>query len=43
MEIKTTHLKHCDLIALKGRVDSAVAPELEKALRASLDADISAS
>lgn len=37
MEIKTTQLKRCDLIALSGRFDSSTAPELEKALRSSLD------
>lgn len=38
MEITTTHLKRCDIIALKGRFDSSAAPDLEKALRASMDA-----
>jgi len=38
MEITTTHLKRCDMIALKGRFDSSTAPDLEKALRASTDA-----
>ncbi len=37
MEIKTEHLKRCDLITLSGRFDSSTAPELEKALRASMD------
>jgi len=39
MEITTTHLKRCDVIALKGRFDSSTAPDLEKAFRASIDAD----
>jgi anti-sigma B factor antagonist len=39
METTTTHLKRCDLVALKGRFDSNTAPDLEKALRASLDAN----
>jgi len=38
MEITTTNLKHCDLIALVGRFDSATAPDLERALRASMEA-----
>ena len=38
MEIKTTHLKRCDLIELSGRFDSNTAPELEEALRQSMDA-----
>jgi anti-sigma B factor antagonist len=40
MEITTTHLKRCDMIALKGRFDSSVAPDLEKAFRASFGAGI---
>jgi anti-sigma B factor antagonist len=39
MEITTTHMKRCDLVALKGRFDSNTTPDLEKALRASLDAN----
>lgn len=38
MEITTTHLKRCDLITLKGRFDSNTAPDLDKALQASMDA-----
>lgn len=38
MEIKTTHLKRCDLIELSGRFDSNTAPQLEEALRQSMDA-----
>ena len=36
METTTTHLKRCDVIALKGRFDSNTAPDLEKTLRASM-------
>lgn len=32
MEITTQEYKHCDLIKVKGRVDSATAPEFSKAL-----------
>jgi anti-sigma B factor antagonist len=32
MEIATQQLKHCELIAVKGRVDSSTAPEFSKAL-----------
>jgi anti-sigma B factor antagonist len=32
MEVTTQELKHCDLIKVKGRVDSATAPEFSKAL-----------
>ncbi len=28
MDIKTTHFKHCDVVAVTGRVDSATAPQL---------------
>ncbi|MHB9033118.1 MAG: STAS domain-containing protein [Anaerolineae bacterium] len=38
MEISTTNLKHCDLISLSGRFDSATAPDLEQALKTSMDA-----
>jgi anti-sigma B factor antagonist len=37
MEIKTSQLKRCDLIALTGRFDSSTAPALDQALRATLD------
>ena len=37
MGIETTHYKRCDLIALKGRFDSSMAPDLEKAFRQSID------
>jgi anti-sigma B factor antagonist len=32
MEISTQEFKHCDLITIKGRVDSATAPQLAQAL-----------
>ncbi|HXF86639.1 MAG TPA: STAS domain-containing protein [Anaerolineales bacterium] len=32
MEITTQEFKHCDLIKVKGRVDSATAPKLAQAL-----------
>jgi anti-sigma B factor antagonist len=32
MEITTQEFKHCDLIKVKGRVDSATAPEFSKVL-----------
>ena len=32
MEITTQEFKHCDLIKVKGRVDSATAPEFSSAL-----------
>lgn len=32
MEINVQEFKHCDLIAIKGRVDSATAPQLAHAL-----------
>jgi anti-sigma B factor antagonist len=32
MEVTTQELKHCDLIKVKGRVDSSTAPEFSKAL-----------
>jgi anti-sigma B factor antagonist len=38
MEISTTEYKRCDLIKVKGRVDSATAPELEKAINAVVEA-----
>ena len=33
MEISTTILKHCDLITVKGRVDSSTAPKPDEALK----------
>lgn len=35
MEIATQEFKHCDLIKVKGRVDSATAPDFSKALETS--------
>lgn len=32
MEITTQEFKHCDLLKVKGRVDSSTAPEFSKAL-----------
>jgi len=32
LEITTTAFKHCDLIKVKGRIDSSTAPDLEKAI-----------
>jgi len=32
MEVATQQLKHCELIAVKGRVDSSTAPQFSKAL-----------
>jgi len=32
MEITTQEFKHCDLITIKGRVDSATAPQMAQAL-----------
>jgi len=32
MEITTQEFKHCDLIKVKGRVDSSTAPDFSKAL-----------
>lgn len=34
MEISVQEFKHCDLIEIKGRVDSATAPQLAQALNA---------
>lgn len=35
MEITTQHFKHCDLLTVKGRVDSYTAPKLVEAIEAS--------
>ncbi|HHX66206.1 MAG TPA: STAS domain-containing protein [Chloroflexi bacterium] len=40
MMIETIHLKRCDLLTVKGRFDSNTSPDLEKALRASMDAGV---
>ncbi len=34
MEVTTKQFKHCDLVTVKGRVDSATAPQLGEALEA---------
>ena len=34
MEISVQEFKHCDMITVKGRVDSATAPQLAQALEA---------
>jgi anti-sigma B factor antagonist len=34
MEVTTKQFKHCDLVTVKGRVDSATAPKLSEALDA---------
>ncbi|MGA9399204.1 MAG: STAS domain-containing protein [Anaerolineaceae bacterium] len=38
MEVTTSRFKHCNLIAVKGRVDSNTAPELSKVIAKSTDA-----
>ena len=37
MEITSKQFKHCDLLAVKGRVDSATSPKLSEALDAILN------
>ena len=37
MDISTSSFKHCDLLKLKGRIDSATAPQLEQAIQALTD------
>jgi anti-sigma B factor antagonist len=37
MEITTQHFKHCDLVSVKGKVDSYTAPDLIKALNTVTD------
>jgi anti-sigma B factor antagonist len=34
MEITSQHFKHCDLLSVKGKVDSFTAPDLTKAIEA---------
>ncbi len=34
MEVSTKQFKHCDLVAMQGRVDSATAPKVAEALEA---------
>ena len=38
MEISTTPYKHCDLIAVTGRIDSLTAPQLAEAMDAIMEA-----
>lgn len=38
MEITVQEFKHCDMITVKGRVDSATAPQLAQALEAANEA-----
>ncbi|MCZ2126670.1 MAG: STAS domain-containing protein [Anaerolineales bacterium] len=38
MEITTQTFKHCDLISVNGRVDSATAPQFARILEAAMDA-----
>ena len=40
MHIETTHMNRCDLIKLTGRFDGSNAPELDKALQESMDANV---
>lgn len=37
MEITTQEFKHCDLVSVKGRVDSSTAPEFAKTLETAND------
>jgi anti-sigma B factor antagonist len=37
MEISTQSYKHCDLLKIKGRIDSSTAPQLEQAIQALTD------
>ena len=37
MEISTTQYKHCDVLSLKGRIDSSTAPQFEQAIKAATD------
>ena len=39
MDITVQEFKHCDMIAVKGRVDSSTAPQLAQALEAANDGD----
>jgi anti-sigma B factor antagonist len=38
MEVTTSRLKHCNIILVKGRVDSSTAPDLANAIAKSTDA-----
>jgi anti-sigma B factor antagonist len=40
MEINTKQFKHCDVVVVKGRVDSATAPQFSKALEAIVEKDV---
>jgi len=40
MEIDTKEFKHCHMVLVKGRVDSATAPQFTKALDAILSRDV---
>jgi anti-sigma B factor antagonist len=37
MEISTSSYRHCDLLYIKGRIDSATAPHFEQAVKAFTD------
>ncbi len=37
MEINTTQYKHCDVLSLKGRIDSSTAPQFEQAIKFTTD------
>ena len=37
MEVRNTELKHCDLVVVKGRVDSSSAFQLDEALKAIME------
>ena len=39
MKIETRELKHVDVVKVSGRVDSATAPDMEKALQGLVDSD----
>ena len=40
MEINTKEFKHCDMVLVKGRVDSSTAPQFSKALDAIVKKDV---
>jgi anti-sigma B factor antagonist len=40
MEINTKEFKHCDMVVVKGRVDSSTAPQFSKALDAIVEKNI---
>ncbi len=37
MDITTTQYKHCDVLSLRGRIDSSTAPQFEQAIKAATD------